>query len=258
MKFTVVIPVKDESFCLKYCLPSVYALHPKEIILVMEQRFQDTVNTAKSIARQFDIPTRIIEVNVSENWANPHAYARRLGFEAAETDLILTIDVDKVADPNIPKYFFMIDGEVKLLSFREVPLGLDIRNHIKNVLQALGYARSFGGIYLISKKAWQETEDPAGAKKVLMSEDTYLHKQLLTKFRYRFIKRTKNLCLKSDMSVRKQFLNGVECFKRGENFYKLLLSSFLYFMPIQLLGYLYAKRKYERESASDRGKGLHW
>ena len=94
VKFSVVMPIKDETDILKLSLPSVYALQPDEVIIPMEPS-AESIETVERIARKrgYREKTRIIVLHEkTPDWRFRQAYARRKGFQVARNDLICARD----------------------------------------------------------------------------------------------------------------------------------------------------------------------
>lgn len=243
MKYSVVMPIKDEADLLCYSLPAIFGLNPDEVILVMEPD-QRCVEKAKQITEMHGYveKTKIVVINESCDWRLRQAYARRKGFKLSTNDIILTVDVDKIVDEKVKKYFHLIGkNNVKLISFSEVPIHFSLRWFIYTLLQKLGYSRAFMGLYAFSKQAWLETENMDSAKQVYTSEDTHLVENLKKKYHTMHISNVKNINMRPKESKQYEFLIGVERKRYGWSFSKILISSFLLLRPLTILGYLHGE-----------------
>lgn len=240
MRFSVVMPVKNEANLLCYSLPSIYLLEPNEVILVMEPN-EATLKVAKNIAGKFSqTETRmLILTEATPNWRNRHAYARRKGFMEAKNDTVLTTDVDKIVDPNVKQYLHLIGKNgVGLISFGETSYPFDFKVFVDRIIQKFYGRSSFMGLYAFSKKAWLETESLLSASRIFTSEDTHLHEWMKRKYRILFVTSTKNINLRPKESKTYQFLMGVERRRHGSSLLKVLVSSFLHLRPLTVLGFL--------------------
>jgi len=254
VKFSIVMPVKDEVDVLKFSLPSIYALEPDEVIIPIEP-FQESIEMVERTARKCGYlgKTRIMVLHEkTPDWRFRQAYARRKGFQAARNDLILTVDTDIMVDSRIKPYFGLVGKNgIGLVSFGKFPYPLTFARMIARIVQKAYSHHSFTGLYAFSKKAWQETEDIESLKKIPRGEDTHLRGYLTKKYREIFIPGVKNIVLRPKESKRYQYLAGWNRWKIMKiDIWRTLVSTFLYFRPFMLVGYLrarYGKTRYASE-----------
>lgn len=250
VKFSVVMPVKDETDILKLSLPSIYALQPDEVIIPMEPS-AESIEMVERIARKcgYQKKTRIIVLHEkTPDWRFRQAYARRRGFQEARNDLILTVDVDIIIDKNIKRYFSLIKGDTKLVSFTKQSYPSNFRYIVAQLIHKVYKLikhrtyQSFTGLYAFSKKAWIETENTKSLKNIPRGEDTHLHEHLRREYKTVFIDNVKNLCLRPAETSKYQYLMGVTKWRvRKDPLWRVVLHSIYYFRPRVLVGYLKAK-----------------
>ena len=245
VEFSVVMPIKDETELLKHSLPSIYALDPDEVVLMMED-VEKSINVAKSVAKYcgFLDKTRIIILHESvPDWNFRQAYARRRGYSLAKNDIILTVDSDIIVDARIKQYFEMINKkDIKLVSFGKIPYPPTFTGMMAQLVQRIYRHQSFTGLYAFSKRAWEETEDIEDLKKIPRGEDTHLHSDLTKKYRYIFVPGLRNIVLRPKESKKYQYLMGWNRWKiRKTALWRMLISTVLYFRPWMMIGYLKAR-----------------
>ena len=245
VEFSVVMPIKDETELLKYSLPSIYALDPDEVVLVMED-VEKSIKVARDIANYCAYLERtricILREDVPD-WTFRQAYARRKGYSLAHNDVILTVDADIIIDPRIKKYFELIGkSNIKLVSFSKIPYPLTFKGMMDRLVHMIYKHPSFSGLYVFSKKAWEETEDIEDLKKIPRGEDTHLHADLIKKYSDLFISDLRNVVLRPKESSKYQYLMGRNRWKmRRTKLWRMILSTLLYFRPWIMIGYLKAR-----------------
>ena len=252
VEFSIVCPIKDEVDLIPKTLPSYYAIDASEVILCVDKPAPPrVVGIISKVARTCNAEhrTRIVEVERNPDYKFHQAYVRRNGFLKAKYDKILTIDIDIVIDRYIRKYFSLLDGNTKLVSFAKLSYPPNFRYIIPQLIHKVYKLvrhktyESFTGLYLFSKKAWIETEDTESLKKIPRGEDTHLHEHLRRKYKTVFIDDAKNICLRPSETKTYQYLVGVTKWRvRRDSLWKVILHSLLYFRPHVLAGYLNAKR----------------
>jgi len=244
-EFSIVCPIKDEADLIPITLPSFYSVNPYEVLLCLDKPApEEVIKAIHKVARICGAEriTRIIEVERRDDFAFHQAWVRRCGFSKTKCDIILTTDIDIILNPKIRNYLHLIDDEVKLVSFSKFPYPIDFRKCTAWLVQKVYYHNSFTGLYAFSKKAWLETEDEESLKKIPRGEDTHLHEYLTKKYKAKFIAGIKNIVLRPKESSRYQFLMGWNRWKiRKTSVPRILLSTFLYFRPFLLAGYLKAR-----------------
>jgi len=244
--FSIVCPVKDEVDLIPKTLPSFYAINPSEVLLCVDKPApQDVVNEVEEASRacKAESKTRIVEVERNPEYRFHQAWVRREGFRKASNDLILTVDIDIVVNPNVRKYLALINrNDVMLVSFSKLAYPITLRSAVAWFIQRIYYHRSFTGLYAFSKRAWQETEDVESLKKIPRGEDTHLHKFLTKKYNDVFVAGMKNIVLRPRESWQYQYLMGWNRWKiRKTPLWRVVVSVFLYSRPFLLVGYLKAR-----------------
>lgn len=96
MKVTVVVPAHNEAVALPACLQALSGQetsHEFEVIVVDNASTDDTVRVAKRWARQLDL-------KIIHEPALGRGSARKRGFAAAESDIVLSTDADSIVPTN--------------------------------------------------------------------------------------------------------------------------------------------------------------
>jgi hypothetical protein len=253
--FSIVCPIKDEVDLIPKTLPSFYDINPTEVILCVDKPApQDVVKTITKVARacRAEDKTRIIEVERNPEYAFHQAWVRRKGFLQAKCDKILTVDIDIRINRNIKKYFSVVNGKIKLVSFAKSSHPPNFRYLIAQLIQTVYQVvkreeyKSFTGLYFFSKKAWLETEDAESIKKIPRGEDTHLDQHLKGKYETFFVNKVKNICFRPKETPKYQYLVGVVKWRtRKDSLWRVVLHSLLYFRPNVLIGYWKAKHAEE-------------
>jgi hypothetical protein len=245
MDFSMMCPIKNEVNLIPYTLPSFYAIKPSEIILCFDNPPDEkALLTAKKISERYrDIKTLFVFVSRDNSYHFHQALVRRSGFMMAKNDIILTVDIDTILDTNVTKFFDLIGKNgVMLVSFAKISYPISHRYLIARLIQTFYKHKSFTGLYAFSKKAWLETEDINSLKKIPRGEDTHLHQSIIKRYRDAFVPSTKNIVLRPKESKTYQMLMGFNRWNiRRTSLVKVLISSFLYFRPYMLFGYLKAR-----------------
>ncbi|WXG45386.1 MAG: hypothetical protein WED05_01480 [Candidatus Atabeyarchaeum deiterrae] len=244
MKFSIVCPIKDEVDLALITLPSYYSIHPDEVILCLDKPApRDVVTTIHRVAVGLgkENITRILEVERNPDYRFHQAWVRRIGFRAARNDVILTGDIDTMIDPKLREHFHLLEGNVKIVSFAK--FSLTWHGAIAYLIQRLYPHKSFTGLYLFSRSAWLETEDEESLKKIPTWEDTHLHAALTEKYNDIFVPNVKNVVLRPKENKKYQFLMGwlISWKTRRIPVWRAIISSFLYYRPYVLVGYLEAR-----------------
>ena len=245
-KFSVVVPIKDETEILRLSLPSIYALEPHEVVIPIEPNTK-SIEIVRKIARKnnFQERTKIIVLHEkTPDWSFRQAYARRRGFREASNDLILTTDADIIVDPQIKNHFNLLGkGNIKLVSFSKLTYPVSLRVIMTRLVTKLfSHRPGFTGLYAFSKSAWQETENEESLKRILRGEDSHLHEALTKKYNVSFVPSVKNIKLRPTESRRYQYLVGWYKWKtRRKPLWRVLMHTFVYYRPWVLVGYLKAR-----------------
>jgi glycosyltransferase involved in cell wall biosynthesis len=245
MKVSIVCPIKDEVNLITRTLPSFYSVDPDEVIICLDRPApSNVVVVIERVVEKLGKTkiTRILEVERNPRYHFHQAWVRRSGFRAARNDAILTSDIDIVLDPRMKKYFQLLRGDVKLVSFAK--FSTTWHGAVAYLIQRIYTQKSFTGLYLFSKAAWLHTEDETSVSMIPRSEDTHLHNSLVKKYSAIFIANVKNVVIRPKESKRYKFLMGWNRWRSRSPIWRTAISSILYFRPDMLVGYLDARLRH--------------
>ncbi len=189
MKFSIVIPVKDEVDLLMKTLPSYYAVNPSEVLICTDKPALEVVKTAiNRVATSLNAEniTKIIEVDRDSEWRFHQAHVRREGFHKAKYDRILTGDIDLAINDNILKALKLIGkGDVGLVSLSKLryPRNLKdvwalfattfLRNVVHRMLNLINVTTTFSGLYALWKPYWLDSEPEDEIKRMVNPKQIY-------------------------------------------------------------------------------------
>jgi len=243
IKFSVVMPVKDESKFLPYSLPSVFGLHPDEVILLFDDCGDGSVEVARRITLRQLAPdgceVQFVEVGECD-WRFRPAFLRRLGFKHARNDVILSTDADIVLDSEIKRFFGLVGaGVVAHVGFEVVDFPVNFRCCLKRLLEFLRVPASWlSQAYLFSRQAWMETEKQEGLESLEWAEDTHLLDCIRRKYRTRLVL-SGCLHLRPVETADRHYLRGRMYWTVARRSLLLtVLSGLLLFRPWLMVGYI--------------------
>lgn len=252
---TVVVPIHNEETYLRYSLPAIYKLEPKEVILLFDRCTDRSRRVSEIIGSRYpEVRTRLItfENELAEGWASRIGAIRRYGFSLSSSDAIINTDADIVLDIRIQECLKDIGRRAGLVKLGFMDYPLNLQSFVKRLLSELTSSSSlfkgFAGIYCFSKQAWISSEDLNEAKKT-EAEDSNL--QIAISKRYKILYRnTASLHLRPTETKQKNFWRGMEYYNTVHaSAVSVILHSLVMLRPDLLCGYLYAKRK---ASAADQ------
>jgi hypothetical protein len=243
MRFSIVCPIKDEVDLIPTTLPSFYSIHPDEVILCLDKpapkRVVEAIQEIEHKLHKENI-TKIIEVERNPRYRFHQAWVRRQGFRAARNDAVLTLDIDTTIDPRLAECLHLLRGDVKLVSFAK--FSFTWHALIAYLIHRIYRFKSFTGLYLFSKAAWLETEDEETVRRIPRSEDTHLHDSLTRRYRDVFVPSVRNVVLRPKESRKYRFLMGWSRWRiKRTPIWQVAISTFLYFRPLMMVGYLEAR-----------------
>jgi len=190
LRFSVVIPVKDEVDLIPRTLPSYYAVRPSEVLLCTDKpcpaEVRSTVMQVAEACGAHQI-TRIIEVEKDVEWKYHQAHVRRTGFDRANYHRILTGDIDLIINRNVLKAVGLVgENNIGLVSvskfqypntllrlLRLVGVGILLKyiHHLAQLYRGRGIeTTTFTGLYSIWKPYWLDREPQEELKKLKSSK----------------------------------------------------------------------------------------
>lgn len=262
VKFSIVCPIKDEADLIPITLPSFYPIKPCEVILCLDKpankRVVKAIHRVTSFLDVEDI-TKIIEVKRNPEYFFHQSWVRRTGFMEAESDRILTIDIDLVVNRNVLKAVDLVGKDnIGLASCsKHYPYkGFQkIWRNITYEVVRFAYPIRFTGLYAIWRPYWLDSEDQDIKKlhnprygsynEVSTGEDTYLRNCMIKKHRVVYLKDIGATVLTYNIGdlPATQFEQGRYFASQGYNIFRMLAKVFLYWRMHLLSGWLYERRR---------------
>ncbi len=184
VKFSVVIPVKNEWFLIPTTLPTWFSLDPVDLVLCFDKpAHAKTVETVKAVTKKYnrEEQTKIIEVARNPEYLFHQAWVRRSGFREATCDVILTGDIDQSVNQNCLKAVSLVGhNNIGLVSLQKFYMPKNIAQFYRTVvgtsfrllsnLSAGHRFTGFTGLYAFYRPFWIETELEEEAKKIVSSK----------------------------------------------------------------------------------------
>ena len=246
MNFSVVMPVHNEEKNLLFSLPNLLKLRSDELIILIDNCTDRSKQVIEDYAKKgcFNGSLKFIEVKeIPADWKYRVAYLFRLGYRSVKNDTILTTAADIVFDQSVKKYIddFGRD-DVKIVSFGLKPYPLDRIYFVRKIISFFLPRSTFSGVFLFSRKAWQDTEREEDAKSVLRAQDTLTFRSIRRKYPARHIW-TNSLHLRSRVNESGYY------YTRGQVSYQVtrrsslfvFVSSIVYLHPKMFVEYRHAK-----------------
>lgn len=194
MKFTVILPIHNESKMLKYSLPSIFKLNPDEILCLLDRCSDNSREVIRVIAEQYNFLDRcnFIDIEISSpNWRNRLNFLQLIGRFKANNDYVLFTACDLILDSKIKDLLPNLQNNVQLLSFMHINYPVDISNLMKRLRIKLGLFRELrkysglGGVLFFNRKTAFMLEDIDILKKAESGHDTLLQIAISSKFKTR-------------------------------------------------------------------------
>jgi glycosyltransferase involved in cell wall biosynthesis len=242
VKFSVVIPIYNEKNMLMYSLPSIYKLNPNEILILLDRCSDGSHKVALEIAFKFNAisKTRFIRLDEYLGYSHRICGVRRFGYNLARNDIIINTDADVMLDSEIKKYINYINKKNKVVSFGYIDSPLNIQCFLRRLFAL--FVPIYSGVFAFSKNAWLETEDETEARLIHDSEDSFLIKNIRSKYNVKYFN-TKSLHLRPSENRENDYRRGVNYWKivKERSVLKMFLHSLLVLRPSVFVGYLHAR-----------------
>lgn len=245
VKFSVVMPVHNEEEFLPYSLPSIYALNPDEVILLLDRCTDQSLNIALAISKRYPQISTILSgiESLDENWESQKAFLYYFGHEHCRNDFILNTDADIILDKGILKYIEQCRPN-SLIVFERIDYPIKFRNLITRLLSHTPIGKMYmkiSCIYLFNNKAWRKVRNEKLLPHLRLGWDTYLQKTLAESCEYKFIL-TKSLHLRPRETKQRDYNRGLQSWSIARrNFLVLLIGSMLFLRPITIVGYIHER-----------------
>jgi hypothetical protein len=189
MKFSIVVPVRDEVDLIPRTLPSYYAVDPSEVIVCTDKPTPIEVRQViqkVAVACDAQAITKIVEVERDPEWIFHQAHVRRAGFKKAKYDCILTVDIGLAINRNVLKALKLVGknnvGLVSCSKFR-YPKSLGdlwrigaitfLRKIVHGMLDPFIAITTFTGLYALWRPFWLDSEPEEKIKKHVNPKQFY-------------------------------------------------------------------------------------
>jgi len=281
MKFSVVVPVRDEVDMIPRTLPSYLALMPDELILCMDKPTpEDMLEVIEKVSKQCNAENMVKVLQVPKGgWGDQQMKVRRTGFLEARNNRILTGDIDLIVNRNVLKAIALVGkNNVGMASCSKLrhpynPLGIYrlfgeffLKVYLHRVANLAGKsiaATAFTGLYAIYKPYWLDAEPLKEAKEYSMvkrkirdgnqltladfiqtGEDGFLRDHMIKKYKVVYLPDIGASVLSAPLEDRPiiQYTKGMYLAMVGRNWLTTLGRTFFRMQPYYLVGYLYGKR----------------
>lgn len=278
LKFSIVVPVKDEISLLMRTLPSYYSVEPNEVLICTDKpvlkKIKNAVNRIAKLYRAGHI-TKIVEVEKDPEWFYHQAHVRREGFHIAKYNKILTVDIDLLINKKVHKALNIVGinnvGLVSLNKFRkprDIPsfwsfIMTTLFQSLCKLFGSLIGSQGFTGLYAIWRPYWLKSEPEEEVKRLvnpkqlftseiknlknasaITGEDSFLRDCIRKEFKVRYLDDIGAV----DLGVPPMslpyliFRRGQNTAKHGGSFIKCVGRSLLQAQPLYLMGYLHERR----------------
>lgn len=281
MKFSIVVPVRDEVNLIPSTLPSYYAVNPSEVLVCTDKpapsEVRQVIQKVTKACNAQNI-TRIIEVERDLKWSFHQAHVRRTGFKKAKYDRILTVDIDLMINRNVLKALKLVGknnvGLVSCSKFRYPKSLVDLwrigtiaflSKIVHGILDRFMEITIFTGLYALWRPFWLDSEPEEKIRKHVnpkqfyrgeyagrapaevnpTGEDTHLKDCMLEKHRCIYLREIGAIMLRDvyeDVPY-VQYMKGRYFRRRGRSLIVAIGRAFLRGQPHYLRGFLHQSNK---------------
>jgi len=240
---TVVCPVHNEEAYIPRTFPSIYALKPDQVLVLLDR----CTDNSRRLIEQLNpgVALKIVEIGEEDgaDWRFRSAYLRRLAYSLTETKFILNTAADIVLDEAISSYVPLLDNRMKLVRIGFLDYPYTLKCFMRQVYSVLTPFQGYGGLCLFEKTAWEDSEDLASLKQQKASEDSHLQISIEQKYLIKH-RNSRSLHLRHTETSRDDY-------NRGDNYWnlvrapwwKVLAIAVAMLRPNMMVGYLHAKNR---------------
>jgi len=117
-KITVILAVRNEERFLPATMPSIYSLHPDEVIFGLDRCTDGTKKLIEAEAKRHPVNTRILEYGEGDgaDWNFRRAFLRWDLGTLASNEVVVSTSGDIVLDPNLRKVLSLIPNKYRLIT----------------------------------------------------------------------------------------------------------------------------------------------
>lgn len=281
VKFSVVVPVRDEVNLIPKTLPSYLALMPDELLLCLDKPApEDMLEIIEKVSRQYKAENivKVLQVPKGE-WGDQQMKARRTGFLEARNDRILTGDIDLIVNRNVLQTVALVGkNDIGMVSCSKLRLPHNLIgicrllgefflkkcvHHVANLAGKSMAATGFTGLYALWRPFWLNAEPLDEAKQYSMvkrkirdgkqltlgdfiqtGEDGFLRDHMIKKYKVIYLSDIGATVLSDPLGDQPliQYTTGIYFAMSGRNWLATLGRTFFRIQPYYLVGYMYGKR----------------
>jgi glycosyltransferase involved in cell wall biosynthesis len=250
-RFAVVIPVHNEADTLIYTLPSISKLSIKEVVFVLDRCTDSTDKILQRFWERIkprDAEPVLLRIREKSNWKMHLNFLYDMGIRRTESRIILLSQADIIHDyATINRHIeSALNGTVSF-AVLEHPHMAPWNHFVTKILQTVGAyfgVQRFSGVIAFSREHYESCPLTSGD---LLNFDTQMQMNFSRKRYHNTFVATRNLNVRPtlvSMADRDKLWNvGVDRYRLGKSFWKILLFSFLRLVPEVFAGYVYAKLK---------------
>ena len=281
MKFSIVIPIRDEVDYIPRTLPCYLALKPNEVVLCLDDPApQDVLEAIEKVSQQYKAEKILKILRIPKGgWGDQQMKVRRRGFLEARNDRILTGDIDLIVNRNVLKAINSVGkNDVGIASCGKLRIPHNLigiyrlfvdffqRQCIPQLTKFVGKSKTvtgFTGLYALWRPFWLAVEPRDEAKQYSMikqkikddqyltivdckrtGEDGFLKDHMLRKHNIIYIPDVCAMVLSDPLIDRPliQYTKGLYFSMIGRKWLTTLAKTFLRLQPYYFVGYLYGRR----------------
>jgi glycosyltransferase involved in cell wall biosynthesis len=241
MKFTAIMPIHNEEQYLPYSLPSLYNIHPEQVILIFDRCTDKSLYIAEKISDKKEVLPEIIEVKEKiRGWSWQLAYLIYRGVQQSHYQAIFVANADVVIDPTVKaKIQVLARKEIGWVSFGWIDYPLTFENCLERAIQRVRTLHTPSGINYAFKRNAYQSIDINKLKKVPIAVDQFIFKEIILQGLRPEYFQTKSIHLRP-IRTERHYLQGFLKYMRGESLSTVLFKSALYIKPLMVAGYLKA------------------
>lgn len=234
------MPIHNEEQFLPYTLPSLYNIHPTQVILIFDRCTDRSRYIAEEISKMKKYSPEIIEINEKiGGWRWQLAYLIHYGIQQSSCEVIFVANADVVIDPIVETKIKVLENkEIGWVSFGWIDYPWKIANLFERVIQRIRTIHTPSGINYAFKRYAYEKIDIKKLMKIPRGVDQYIFKEITQNLRPAYFQ-TRSIHLRPRRS-KGDYFQGFLKYMRGERLSRVLFKSALYIKPLMAAGYLKA------------------
>lgn len=235
------MPIRNEEHYLPYCLPSLYNIHPSQVILIFDRCTDQSLYVAKKISNKTKISPETVRIEKKpRNWRWQLAYLINRGVQQSDYPIVFVANADIIIDPIVEtKIQVLNQREIGWVSFGWIDYPLTYENFLSRAIQRIHTLHTPTGTNYAFKRDAYEKIDVKGLMRLPMAIDQYIFKEIMLQSLHPAYFQTKSVHLRP-IGAKRHYLQGFLKHMRGESLSAVLFKSALYMKPLMAAGYLKA------------------